>query len=266
MNTIKVVVVGAGGKMGQEVMKMVLNDSELKLVGAIDLKDSDQDVANLLGCSPTGVKMNSNLDKVLKDSNADVIVDFTSPKSVYNNVKVAIQNNVYPVVGTTGLSTEELDEIDLLLKNANLAGIFAPNFAIGAVLMMEFAKQAAKYMPHVEIIELHHDQKIDAPSGTAIKTAEIIQESRQSMRQGVENELITIDGARGGNYDGMRIHSVRLPGLVAHQEVIFGSQGQILTIKHDSITRESFMPGVNLAIKEVKKHSGIVYGLDKIII
>ncbi|OEH84827.1 4-hydroxy-tetrahydrodipicolinate reductase [Desulfuribacillus stibiiarsenatis] len=265
MSKIKVAVSGANGKMGQEVLKMVINDPELELVAAIDLKMDAIDVGLVLGMDTVGINFENNIEQSLMRCHADVLIDFTNPQAVHHNIKTAIQYGVYPVVGTTGLQLEEIKEFDRLLKERELGGIFAPNFAIGAILMMRFAEQAAKYMPHVEIIELHHDQKIDAPSGTALKTAEMIKAQRKSIKQGLENEYEKIPGSRGGEYDGFRIHSVRLPGFVAHQEVIFGSQGQVLSIKHDSIHRESFMPGVNLAVKKVKDFVGAIYGLENLI-
>lgn len=265
MSKIRVAVSGANGKMGQEVLKMVINDPELELVAAIDLKMSAIDVGQVIGHEPIGVNFENDIEQSLIRSQADVLVDFTNPQAVHSNVKTAIKYGVHPVVGTTGLQPEEIKEFDRLLKQQELGGIFAPNFAIGAILMMRFAEQAAKYMPYVEIIELHHDQKIDAPSGTALKTAEMIKTVRESFKQGLETEYEKIPGVRGGEFDGFRIHSVRLPGYVAHQEVIFGSSGQVLKIKHDSIHRESFMPGVNLAIKKVKGFVGAIYGLENLI-
>ncbi len=265
MDKIRVAVTGANGRMGREVLKMVVNDADLQLVAAIDPRTSAIDVAQVLGIPLTGVVFENDLEQALVRSQADVMIDFTNPNVVTQNVKTAIKYGVKPVVGTTGLQQEDIKEFDQLLKERDLGGIFAPNFAIGAILMMRFAEQAAKYMPHVEIIELHHDQKIDAPSGTALKTAELIAQQRKAFKQGLETEYEKIAGARGAEYEGFRVHSVRLPGFIAHQEVIFGSNGQVLTIKHDSIHRESFMPGVNLAVKKVKDFVGAVYGLEKLI-
>ncbi len=169
------------------------------------------------------------------------------------------------VVGTTGFTTEEITDLIDLSREKNIGGLIAPNFAIGAVLLMQFAAQAAKYFPNVEIIELHHDKKKDAPSGTAVKTAELISQVRQPQGQGAPDEEESLPGARGANYQGMHIHSVRLPGLVAHQEVIFGSQGEGLTLRHDSYDRVSFMTGVNLGVKEVVKRHELVYGLEHLL-
>jgi len=172
---------------------------------------------------------------------------------------------VRPVVGTTGITETDLEKIAAWSEEYATSAIIAPNFALGAVLMMLFAAQAARYLPEAEIIELHHAEKVDAPSGTAIKTAEMILQARGQSTRAAVAELEKVKSARGGNMDGVRLHSVRLPGLVAHQEVIFGGVGQTLTIRHDSLSRSSFMPGVVLAIKEVMNREGVCYGLEKIL-
>lgn len=254
---IRIAVAGALGRMGAEVVKMVVNDPEsLILVCGIDPKVAGERVDN--------IPFVSDVETAIRDYQPDVLVDFTTPQTVKQNMLTAISSGVRPVVGTTGLSQQEVDELSALSAKNNVGAIIAPNFAIGAVLMMKFAKEAAKYMPHVEIIELHHDQKLDAPSGTAIKTAQLIEESRQEMKQGHPDEKEIIEGSRGGYYSGFRIHSVRLPGLVAHQEVLFGALGQTLSIRHDSINRESFMPGVNMAVKKVMNLQELVYGLENL--
>ena len=255
MSKIKVLVSGANGKMGKEVVQMVLRDQELEYVGGVDYSfDFNREL-----------KQYNDLEEAIITVRPDVIVDFTNPKSVKENAEIAIKLGVRPVVGTTGLSKEDIFHLDKLAVEHEIGGLIAPNFATGAVLMMRFSQMASKYMPNVEIIEMHHDQKLDAPSGTAIKTAELISKERKELYQGHNDEEETITGARGANYAGFRIHSVRLPGLVAHQEVIFGDQGQTLTIRHDSINRESFMPGVNLAIKKVQGFTGILYGLEHLL-
>jgi 4-hydroxy-tetrahydrodipicolinate reductase len=168
------------------------------------------------------------------------------------------------VIGTTGFSNEDLERLTELAQEKNTGAIIAPNFAIGAILMMKFSQMAAKYLPDVEIIEKHHDQKLDAPSGTALKTAQLITEVREEKRQGHPDEKEDLEGARGAELQGIRIHSVRLPGLVAHQEVMFGGEGQLLTIRHDSMNRASFMPGVKMAVESVMNIEGLVYGLENI--
>ena len=184
----------------------------------------------------------------------------------FDNIKYAIEKGVIPVIGTTGQTDEQLKELDALAKEKGTACAVIPNFAIGAVLMMKFAAEAAKYMPEIEIIELHHDKKVDSPSGTAIKTAKGIADARAAAGVVAEKPLGNAsDPARGySEVDGIHIHSVRLPGLVAHQEVLLGGKGQLLTIKHDSMDRTSFMPGVLLAVKNIKGKTGLVYGLDKL--
>lgn len=261
---ITVLVNGACGRMGQAVLKAVSDDTELELVGAVDIKGG-ADVGELLGINKTGVIVETDLAAALERIKPQVMVDFTRPDVVFNNVVTAIEHHVSPVVGTTGLSDEQKAEIKKLAESNNTPVFIAPNFAIGAVLMMIMAKQAAKYMPDVEIIELHHDKKLDAPSGTAVQTAAMIAEVRKSHKQGHPEEKEKIAGARGADYEGMHIHSVRLPGYVAHQEVIFGGLGQTLTIRHDSMNRESFMPGVVLAAKKVTTLKGLTVGLDKLL-
>jgi 4-hydroxy-tetrahydrodipicolinate reductase len=243
---VKVMVCGAYGKMGREVLKAVHNDTELSLVGAVDLMSEGADAGDLIGVGKLGITVENNLEVVIQ------------------NIRIAMKNGVSPVVGTTGLSEADLAEIKSMC-NDKVKAFIAPNFAIGAVLMMKLSQQVAKHLPHVEIIELHHDNKLDAPSGTALRTAQLITESRESIKQGNPKEEELIKGARGAEYDGMRIHSVRLPGYVAHQEVIFGGLGQTLSIRHDSISRESFMPGVVLACKKVQQLEGLVCGLENIL-
>ncbi|WP_066635325.1 4-hydroxy-tetrahydrodipicolinate reductase [Desulfolucanica intricata] len=263
---IRVLVSGAAGRMGQEVLRAVHKTEGMELVGAVDLIKEDVDIGTLIGIGEIGIPLKNDLEEVIATVKPDVIVDFTNPDVVFNNVKLALKYGVRPVVGTTGMGRKELTEIEGLCQSAGVGCIVAPNFAIGALLMIKFATEAAKYLPHVEIIELHHDQKIDAPSGTAIKTAESIVQTRGDFRQGLATEIEKIPGARGGEFEGgIRIHSVRLPGYVAHQEVIFGGVGQTLTIRHDSISRESFMPGVVLAVQKVMYLDRFVYGLENIL-
>jgi len=252
---IKVLVSGALGRMGRTVADAVKNDSELELVGAVDVFDGEV----------AGLKVETNLDAALELHQPDVMVDFTRPDSVFKNVMTALEKKVSPVVGTTGLSDDAKEKIRAAAEKFQTPAFIAPNFAIGAVLMMLISKQVAKYMPDVEIIELHHDKKLDAPSGTAELTAKMIAEVRTSHKQGHPAEVERLKNVRGADYDGIRIHSVRLPGYVAHQEVIFGGLGQTLTIRHDSTGRDSFMPGVLLACKKVRSLQGLTIGLDKLL-
>ncbi|WP_018751374.1 4-hydroxy-tetrahydrodipicolinate reductase [Paenibacillus sanguinis] len=262
---IKVAVAGAAGRMGREVVKMVLQDSELQLVAAVNLSDMGLDAGMLVGLPACGIALTDNLERALEETRPQVLVDFTTPQSAYENTALAIRYGVSPIVGTTGFTQGQIEELDEQCRARKLGGLIAPNFSIGAILMMRFAAQAAKYFPHLEIIEYHGDQKLDAPSGTAVKTAELIAQNREELRQGNPDEEETIEGSRGGYYNGFRIHSVRLPGVFAQQEVIFGSFGQTLTIRHDSYERAAYMPGVNLAIKKVLECQGMVYGFEHFI-
>jgi 4-hydroxy-tetrahydrodipicolinate reductase len=251
--SIKVVVCGAGGRMGREVCRAVIAEPELELYGACDSSSSYS--GKDLGHAVIVPSLSEELAK-----RPDVVVDFTMPASVKGNIKLAVDAGVHCVVGTTGLTQEDLAEISAYIGDKKVNVLVAPNFAIGAVLMMELSKTAARYMETCEIIELHHDMKADAPSGTALKTAESLPGKPGGRLKKGEKE--TLEGARGGFVNGIHVHSVRLPGLVAHQEVIFGGQGQTLTIRHDSIDRTSFMPGVILAIKKISKSPGLTYGLE----
>lgn len=262
---IKVVVAGALGKMGQESCRSIIKADGMELVGVVDNRLVGSSIGPVIGYPDIDILISDNLETVIKETAPDVMVDFTRPGVVQGNVELALQNNVRPVVGTTGMSMSEINKYIEISTEKGVGGLIVPNFAIGALLMIKFAAEAAKYLPHVEIIELHHDQKVDAPSGTAIKTAEAICAVRGNLPQGAPGEFEKIEGVRGGNYEGLRIHSVRLPGMVAHQEVVFGGVGQTLSIRHDSISRESFMPGLILAVQKVMKLEQMVYGLDKLL-
>ncbi len=253
---IKVIIAGFKGKMGSTALDMVKADVDLTPVALLDPFATEKEL--------DGVPVFT--DKVdLIGFDADVWVDFTTPKFAYEHTRFALENGFAPVVGTTGFTADEIEKLTELSGQKKLGGLIAPNFAIGAILLMQFAAQASKYFPNLEIIELHHDKKKDAPSGTAVKTAELISQVRTSQQQGVEDEEEALAGARGAEFNGFRIHSVRLPGLVAHQEVIFGGAGEGLTIRHDSYDRSSFMSGVNLGIKEVVKRQKLVYGLEHLL-
>ena len=259
-----VIVNGACGRMGQAVLKAVQEADGLELVGAVDIKGG-ADTGSLVGLPANGILVETDLEALLARKKPEVMVDFTRPDVVFGNVMTALAHKTSPVVGTTGLSDEQKAEIAKAAEANDTPAFIAPNFAIGAVLLMVMSRQAAKYMPDVEIIELHHDKKLDAPSGTAIQTAAMIAEVRKAHKQGNPDEFEKLEGARGADYEGMHIHSVRLSGYVAHQEVIFGGLGQTLTIRHDSMNRESFMPGVVLAAKKVRSLKGLTVGLDKLL-
>ncbi len=260
----KILVSGACGRMGRAVLKAVVDDTELTLVGAVDVHGG-ADTGELAGLAKNGIIVETDLSAALSRLRPDVMIDFTRPDVVFQNVLTALSHKVSPVVGTTGLTDAQKEEIRRTAEANDTPAFIAPNFAIGAVLMMLMSRMAAQYLPDVEIIELHHDNKLDAPSGTAVQTAAMIAEVRAQHVQGHPDEEEKIAGARGAQYDGMRIHSVRLPGYVAHQEVIFGGLGQTLSIRHDSLNRESFMPGVVLAAKKVRGLKSLTIGLDKLL-
>ncbi len=262
---INVVVAGAAGKMGQEVVKAVLGDPDLVLAGAVDVKASGLDAGKLAGLPDCDILISDSVQAALQNKKADVLIDFTNAQAAAKNAKAALKNRVFPIIGATGLDEAEIDELRKIAKKTKIGVLIVPNFTLGAVLMMDFARQAARYFPNVEIIELHHDQKVDAPSGTALLTAQSIDKERKPFHQGHPQEYEKLVGARGGEWNGIRLHSVRLPGLVAHQEVIFGGPGQMLTIRHDSISRESFMPGVILAIKKAPQLQGVNIGLETVL-
>lgn len=243
----RVAVLGARGRMGVEVCKAVQADEELDLVAMVDVGDWLFNVA---------------------DAGAQVVIDFTQPDVVLDNIRFCIDNDIACVVGTSGFDAEKLATVAGWLElKPELGALVAPNFGVGAVLSMHFAKIAARFFPAAEVIELHHAGKLDAPSGTAAHTARLIAEVRAAEGAGSMPDATTqaLDGVRGAEVDGVRVHSVRLPGLVAHQEVIFGTEGETLTIRHDSLHRASFMPGVLLAVRHVLTHPGLTVGLEPLL-
>ncbi len=262
LSKIRVAVSGAAGKMGQEVVRALTREPDMELVAAFDPKAAGKDAGEVAGIGALGVTI--AVDPAAGLGQAQVLVDFTEPAVVKKNIHTALDQGVRPVVGTTGMSMEDLADVRRWVKNAGLGAIIAPNFAIGAILLMQFAKVASRYFPHAEIIELHHNQKKDAPSGTAIKTAQMMAAARGQVANEDPSEE-KLCGVRGGQLEGINIHSVRLPGLIAHQEVIFGGSGQILTLRHDSTSRESFMPGVMLAVRKVLELDELVYGLENLL-
>jgi len=274
MEVLKVAVCGARGKMGREAVKAIHQNPDIELVGAVDLEGEGEDAGTISTGYPIGIYISKQLEDVLYSTSPNVLVDFTSPASVMDNLYTCLKNRVSPVVGTTGFTDADFARIKDLIESYETGAIIVPNFALGAVLMMKFARMAARFFKDAEIIELHHDGKVDAPSGTALKTAQQIGEAWQQQQETnfahnvegnpVKNkeELEKLTGARGGAYQGVNIHSVRLPGLVAHQEVILGGTGQTLTIRHDSLDRSSFMPGLILAVKNAPRIKSLIYGLE----
>jgi 4-hydroxy-tetrahydrodipicolinate reductase len=246
---IKVAVCGAFGKMGKEVCEAVLNDPSTELVAKIDIQGDAY----------------RTIEEAKKSVEIDVLVDFTQPKSIFENAKYCLTHGIKIVIGTTGLKDEEISHLEKLSVENNTGCLIAPNFSTGAVLMMMFSQMASKYFDNAEIIELHHNQKKDAPSGTAIKTALMMSQAKSTFKKDNCPETETITGARGGtSYSDIQIHSVRMPGYIASQEVIFGSSGQIFKIRHDSMDRKCYMGGVLLAVKYVFEKNDFVYGLEKI--
>lgn len=262
---IKVAVTGALGKVGKEVVKTVFENEETQLVAAIDKFEVGKDVGDILFNKSFNVIISDDIEKEFGNSKPDVVVDFTQPSVIFENTKKYLNMGVSAVIGTTGLKPEQIKELKNLSKEKNVSCLIAPNFSTGAVLMMKFAKEAAKYFDNAEIIELHHNQKKDAPSGTAVKTAELMAEANDNFTTGNCDETELIQGARGAKAKSeIHIHSVRMPGYSASQEVIFGSSGQILTIRHDTSDRACYMKGVMLAVNYVYNHREFIYGLDNI--
>lgn len=269
---IPVVVNGAAGKMGREVIKAVTQAEDMTLLGAIDHNPEylGQDAGELAGCDPAEIPILNDLQATLvlatQEKVQGVMVDFTHPAGVYENVRTAIAYGVRPVVGTTGLSQEQIQDLADFAEKASTGALIIPNFSIGMTLLQQAAVAASQYFDHVEIIELHHNQKADAPSGTAIQTAQQLAGLGKLYNREIVKETEKLTGARGCvAEDNVRIHSVRLPGLIAHQEVIFGAAGQIYTLRHDTTDRSSFMPGVLLAIRKVTGLKSLLYGLEKIL-
>ena len=261
MKPIRVAVHGALGKMGQTLVDALCREPEMQIVGATDIKATEDyltlpDGSGRIPLSPT-------LEQILIRCQPQVVVDFSIAKAVMPMVRLATEHGINLVIGTTGLSAEDIKEIDRLAKAKGIGIVIAPNFALGAVLMMHLAKIAGKYLDQAEIIELHHEGKLDAPSGTALATAKTMAQARGKPFSTPPADKKS--DSRGKQVEGINIHSVRLPGLLAHQEVILGGAGQTLSLRHDTSGRESFMPGVMLAIKEVIKKKGLTYGLDSLL-
>ena len=274
--TIPVLVSGALGRMGSEVVNSVLNSSDCELVAAIDTnkKNNGENISQLLNLKKSEVIVSNDLEGSLCSISQDyrnekikpVLVDFTHPDSVYENTRSAIAYGISPVVGTTGLTPSQINDLAIFAQKANIGCAIIPNFSVGMVLLQQAASVAAKFYDNIELIEMHHNQKADSPSGTCIKTAEMIEEYPKKYNQSLVKESESLKGVRGGVRDsGLNIHSIRLPGLLAHQVVIMGSPGETYTIKHDTIDRKAYMPGVLQAIRKIGKFDSLIYGLEKLI-
>jgi len=274
--TVPVLVSGALGKMGREVVEAVTNSIDCELVGAIDLNDecNGKSLSTFFDIPESDVFLSNDLEGSLctvsqsyRDSDQKpVMVDFTHPDSVYDNTRAAMAYGVCPVIGTTGLTSEQISELSSFSEKASVGCAIIPNFSVGMVLLQQAASVAAKFYDNVELIEMHHNQKADSPSGTCLKTAEMIEEYPKKFNKLLVRETESLSGARGGVRDsGINIHSIRLPGLLAHQVVIMGSPGETYTIKHDTIDRKAYMPGVLESIKKIGNYETLVYGLEKLI-
>ncbi len=256
---IRVAICGIRGRMGQEMRGGLAEDSELEVVGGCDPRPA------IDGAPPPDLPVESSLAGLLSIVKADAVVDFTTAEGARENAEVALGQGLAMIIGTTGLTKADLDRIDHLAREHDTSALVAPNFAIGANLLMQFAKLAGKFFDSAEIIETHHDGKIDSPSGTALLVAEAMREARGRPFQGDNVTKHTIEGTRGGVAGDVHIHSMRMPGFVASHQVIFGGPGQSLTIRHDSIGRDSFVPGVIFALKHIRGKTGLIYGLDRLI-
>jgi len=259
---IRVVVNGALGRVGQEVVRAVLADPELRLVGAVDVNVSQQYLP--VPDHPELVPISSSLGALVDRVRPDVIVDFSRAQAAIDAARVALPLKVGMVIGTTGLSDGDVQEIRSLCLQHKVGTVLAANFALGAVLLMHLAAIASRFFANAEIIEMHHDKKIDAPSGTALATARMMADARGTRFVYPPTEKEVLVGVRGGEMQGIAIHSVRMPGIMASQEVVFGAKGQTLVLRHDTLSRESYMAGVVLAVKEVVKKRELVLGLDKL--
>jgi 4-hydroxy-tetrahydrodipicolinate reductase len=262
---VKVAVVGAAGRMGQETVRALHRAEGIDLQLAIDRSSGGTHVRELVGSRGPDLVIHDKLGAALDSTPVDVLVDFTTASAAMQHAESALKRGVAPVIGTTGIGVQDLRMLKALTEEHSTPAMYVPNFAIGAVLMMRFAELAARWMPDVEIIELHHENKEDAPSGTAALTAERIASVRGGGVPKKPRSVERTPGVRGGKMHDVNIHSIRLRGLVAHQEVVFGGQGETLTIRHDSFDRGSFMEGVKLCVRRVKSLQGLVIGLDSLV-
>ena len=274
--SIPVLVSGALGKMGSEVINAVLNSKDCELVAAIDINKENNgvNISEILKVKSCDVFVTNDFEGTLcsisqscrNEDLKPVLVDFTHPDSVYENTRSSIAYGIRPIVGTTGLTPEQINKLSVFAEKASIGCAIIPNFSLGMVLLQQAASVAAKFYDNIELIEMHHNQKADSPSGTCIKTAEMIEEYSKKFNNSLINESESLKGVRGGLRDsGLNIHSIRLPGLLAHQLVIMGSPGETYTIRHDTIDRKAYMPGVLQAIKKIGNYNSLVYGLEKLI-
>ena len=274
--SIPVLVSGALGRMGREVINAVTNSDDCELVAAIDLNENKngENISNILDIPDNDIFISNDLEgslctisQTFRDEELKpVLVDFTHPDSVYDNTRAAIAYGVCPVIGTTGLTSSQIKELTLFSQKASVGCAIIPNFSVGMVLLQQAASVAARFYDNIELIEMHHNQKADSPSGTCIKTAEMIEEYPKKFNEAIIDETESLKSVRGGIRDsGINVHSVRLPGLLAHQIVMMGSPGESYTIRHDTIDRKAYMPGVLTAIRKIRNYETLIYGLEKLI-
>lgn len=264
MSAIRVAIAGAAGRMGREAARTLVQAEGIEVVAVIDREGVGESLQSIAGPECPDLRIMGSVEDALAGTPCDVLLELTHPDSAASHIACALRHGVASVVGTSGIDDASLRQIAKLCDSSQTPALIVPNFALGAVLMMRFAEMAARWMPHVEIIELHHDRKADAPSGTAVLTAKRVDAARQT-RPPLPKTLIKADGARGGEVCGVPVHSVRLPGLVAHQRVLFGGAGETLTIAHDSLDRSSFMQGIVLCVREVRSLRGLVVGMDSLL-
>jgi 4-hydroxy-tetrahydrodipicolinate reductase len=256
---------GACGRMGRAMASGILKQEDMSIVAAVDVKGAGSDMGVLTGGPTIGVVVEDDLTAAIKRTQPDVMLDFTNAQAALKNIRVALEGGVACVIGSTGLTENDLTEIADLAAAAKTPVFIAPNFAISAVLMMRFAAEAVKYMPNFEIVEIHDSHKLDAPSGTAMNSAKVICANREVFAQDQPHSFEMLPGCRGGDYQGARIHSVRIPGVISVQDCIFGAPGQMLTIRAESTNWDCFFPGVALALRKIKDLQGLTFGLDKLL-
>lgn len=263
---IQVGMVGVAGRMGRIISQGLHRAPDMDLVLAVDREHADESLRTVIGPHMPDIPIRAKLGVALDETpTVQVIVDFTHPSAACQHAVSALKRKVAPIIGTSGLTSDDLKEIKYQCEQSGTPAMVVPNFAIGAVLMMKFAETAAKYLPDVEIIEMHHDGKADAPSGTALRTAELITQNRRAWPTENVAPIIKLAGARGANLQGVQIHSIRLKGMLAHQQVVFGGDGEILTIRHDSLDRSSFVEGVAASVRAILGRTGLTVGLEAIL-
>ena len=266
---IKIVIAGINGRMGRASAALIHADHDLELIGAVGRPGAayvGQDVAKMTNSGSAGILVSNEIKDLLTGTKADVLLDFSLSESAFEHAQLALANNVRPVIGTSGLGEEQINTIAKLADSKRLGAMVVPNFSVGAVLMMEFARQAGGFFANAEIVEMHHTKKVDAPSGTAMHTVAKMAKSGNTFNKKEVDEKELLTGARGGEGTaGVRVHSLRLPGLISHQEVIFGGAGELLTIRHDSFNTDCFLNGIALAVKAVVNLDHFVLGLEQVL-